>query len=169
MGVTIHFEGRLRSSESLDQLVKAARRAAEDLGWPSKTIEEERAHLARVLDEQDWDYVGPTSGIEFLPHEDSEPLRLEFDSDLYIQEFIKTQFAGPDIHVKVVGMIRQLESYFETLSVDDEGEYWDSNDRTLLEQHLRTCDEQLARLLRDTPGARGPVRLPSGRLADFVS
>jgi hypothetical protein len=169
MGVTIHFEGRLKSPESLERLVQAARGAAADLGWPCQIIREECAQLPRVRDEQDWDYVGPTAGIELLPHKDSEPLRLEFDRELYVQEFIKTQFAGPDVHVEVVNLLRQLETHFAILSVDDEGEYWESNDRTILEGHIGACDQELARILRETPRARGPVRLPSGRLADFVS
>ena len=79
-----------------------------------------------MRDEQGWDYTGPTRGIVLYPHENSEPLRLEFDRDLIVQEFIKTQFAPAEIHVKIVGFLKKIAPHFEALTVEDEGEYWDT-------------------------------------------
>ena len=45
------------------------------------------ATLTRVRDEQDWDYVGPVKGVVISTDEDCDHVRLEFDSDLYAQEF----------------------------------------------------------------------------------
>src|SRR2546430_732516 len=87
MGVTIHFEGKLKDHASLEAVVRAADAFARARSWRVEPISEMEAHLARVRDEQDWDYAGPTSGIEILPHERCDPLRLEFDEDLYVQEY----------------------------------------------------------------------------------
>jgi hypothetical protein len=169
MGVTIHFEGQLKSQRDLALLVEAARETAEKLGWPHRAIAEERAHLARAREEQDWDYVGPITGIELLPHESSDPLRFEFDSNLYVQEFIKTQFAGPSTHAQVIQLLRTLEPHFESLSVEDEGELWSGGDIDVLQGHLSAVERALAEHLQQNPGAQGPVRLESGRWVDFIS
>jgi len=50
-------------------------------------------------------------------------VRLEFDENLYVQEFAKTQFAGVDWHLKVVGLLKAIQSYFRELRVADEGEF----------------------------------------------
>jgi len=169
MGVTIHFEGKLRTRRDLDLLIASAQAGAEKLGWPHRPIAEDRAHLARVRGEEDWDYVGPTTGIELLPHDRSDPLRFEFDSDLYVQEFIKTQFAGPHVHSQVVELLRSLEPRFETLSVEDEGDFWSTGDKDALQEHFSAFERALAEHLRENPGAQGPVRLPSGRWVDVIS
>ena len=169
MGVTIHFEGQLRNRDRLQLVVHAAAEFARARGWPYQAIEEPEVHLARVRDEKDWDYVGPTSGIELLPHERCEPVRLEFDRDCYIQEYTKTQFAGPAVHIEVVTLLRQLAPHFTELLVEDEGEYWEGEDTAVLVRHIDTCNRVLADELRLRPGSVGPVRLPAGRWADFIS
>jgi hypothetical protein len=99
----------------------------------------------------------------------SDPLRFEFDSKLYIQEFIKTQFAGPAIHAQVMQLLRTLEPHFETLSVEDEGELWSGGDVDVLQGHLSAVERALVEHLQQNPGAQGPVRLESGRWVDFIS
>jgi hypothetical protein len=169
MGVTIHLEGKLKDHASLEALVRAADAFARARGWRVAAISEMEAHLARVRDEQDWDYEGPTSGIEILPHERCDPLRLEFDADLYIQEYTKTQFAGPSVHQEVIALLREIAPRFETLYVDDEGEYWDTGDAALLTKHIETCNRALADELRRHPRAEGPVQIAAGRWVDIIS
>ena len=169
MGVTIHFEGKLRDRGSLEAVVRAAGAFAQVRGWRVEPISQVQAHLARVRDEKDWDYDGPTSGVELLPHERCDPLRLEFDADLYVQEFTKTQFAGPSIHREVIALLRELAPNFATLYVDDEGEYWDTSDTAVLTRHIDACNRALADELRKHPGSEGPVRIEGGRWVDILS
>jgi hypothetical protein len=169
MGVTIRFEGRLKTPESLQLLIEAARTAAQQQGWQCMTIAERRVHLARVKDGEDWDYVGPTRGIVLLPHAFCDPLRLEFDFDLYVQEYVKTQFAGAVVHAQVIGILHGLEHHFENLVVEDEGEYWSTGDRDLLDQRIEACERAMVEYLTEHPTADGPVRLDSGRWIDVLS
>jgi hypothetical protein len=169
MGVTIHFEGKLKDRAGLEVVVRSVGAFAQVRGWRATPISEMEAHLARVRDEADWDYDGPTSGIEVLPHERCDPVRLEFDADLYVQEFTKTQFAGPSVHREVIALLRELAPNFETLQVDDEGEYWDTSDAALLTKHMDACNRALEDELRKDPRAQGPVRVEGGRWVDILS
>lgn len=169
MGVTIHFEGRLREAASFDRVLGVARDFSVQHAWPSEPIDETEVTLLRVRDEQDWDYIGPTRGLALHPHADCDPLRLEFDRDLYVQEFVKTQFAPPDTHVKVVELLRLLAPEFESLQVEDEGEYWGSSDLRILQGHIGACLRVLEEELKARPDHHGPVRLPNGRIVDYMS
>src|SRR5215813_1446901 len=143
MGVTIHFEGGLKSQEALEELLAVARQFAQTNRWDTEVIDSPEVTLQRVRDEENWDYAGPVRGIALLPGTDCDPIRLEFDRDLYLQEFTKTQFAGADTHVKVVGLLKAIERFFSQLNVEDEGEYWETGDREALTAHLTACDRAL--------------------------
>ena len=58
------------------------------------------------------DYVGPTVGVQLQPHEDSEPLRLEFDCNNFCQDYCKTQFAPVHAHVALVELLRMVQPLF---------------------------------------------------------
>jgi len=166
MGVTIHFEGRLREPQHYETLVGAALDFAREHNWSWEEIEETNRQLRRVIDERDVDYSGLTKGIVLQPHPDSEPLRFEFDESLFMQEYCKTQFAGPATHIQVVGLLRRLMPLFEALNVYDECEYWETSDQTAMEWHFKTVEAALDGLVNEHPGARVAVRLRSGRILD---
>ena len=169
MGVTIHSEGRLRDQSAYDALVAEATAFATHRNWQALPFAIPLAKLSRVRDEKDWDYEGPTKGIELRAHPSSEPIRLEFDQDLYIQEYTKTQFAPPEVHKDLVVLLDQLAPHFASLAVVDEGEYYESRDEKLLLKHRDRCFQVLDEHLAKDKSLRGPVRLPSGRIADLVS
>lgn len=108
MGVTIHFEGRLKDEASLDHVLTLTRRFCEERSWPYELINQSCITLKRVRDEKDWEYIGPSKGIVVQPHENSEPFRLEFDKDNFLQEYTKTQFAPIEVHIALVSLLRQL-------------------------------------------------------------
>src|SRR5215470_3438078 len=151
MGVTIHIERKLLGASEYDALLCQVRDFASSQRWTTEEIHEAQRSLERVHDEQDWDYIGLTKGIVVYPHDNAEPLRFEFDSNLYIQEYCKTQFAGPSVHVSIVELMRLLQPLFETLSVEDEGEYWDTSDISLLSYHIHRVDVQIAQLVTEKP------------------
>jgi hypothetical protein len=169
MGVTIHFEGRVRGPTAYSLLLDELRDFADKHEWPSNEIPREDRSLRRVRDEQTWDYSDATFGIEFAPHSDCDPLRFEFDKDYYIQEFVKTQFAGADVHIEIIELLRRIQPFFDSLKVVDEAEFWETSDETALAQHIAQCNEMLRDLLAKNLKAKGPVRLPNGRIADYMS
>lgn len=168
MGVTIHFEGKLKDEASYDSCVDRVRTFAEPREWVVLDIESAVRELSRVRDEKPWDYVGSTKGIAVIPHPDSEPLRFEFDNELFVQEYIKTQFAPIDTHIDVVRLLREMQELFVVLRVEDEGEYYPADNVEQLDAHRQTIERLLMEMLAEDKTATGPVRLPSGRIADFV-
>jgi hypothetical protein len=95
LGVTIHFEGQLLDDGAFSALIEAATTFAKENGWRSELFESPNVTLLRVRDEADWDYVGPVKGIQDFPHDDCDPIRLEFDRDLYIQQYTKPNSPVP--------------------------------------------------------------------------
>jgi hypothetical protein len=168
MGVTIHFEGTLRDEAAFEHVIRSARTRAEQEGWKSEVIAEDIATLWRVRNEEDCEYTGPTRGILLYPHENAEPLRLEFDRALFMQDYIKTQFAPAEIHIRVVRLLKEIAPQFVNLTVEDEGEFWGSESREVLAGHLDACFRAINDQLKSRSDVRGPVRLANGRIADLV-
>ena len=168
MGVTIHFEGQLTDEAAFDSLVETASKYAQSLKWDVETINEAETTLYRVVDESDVNYVGPTKGLLIHPDPNSEPLRLEFDKDLVIQEYVKTQFAPIAIHKQVVGLLQELQAYFRELEVIDEGEYFESGDDSVLAHHFERFFEVHRQYLEESDKYQGPVRTEGGRILDLV-
>lgn len=169
MGVTIHFEGRLRGEASLAAALALAREFSDDHQWSCQSIDEPEVTLMRVSDEERREYVGPIKGLVIQPHENSEPFRLEFDRDLYVQNFCKTQFAPIEVHVQLVELLNLLKPLFENLDVFDEGEYFETGDLDSLTRHRNRCSEVIDDLLAQSDKNTGPIRLDSGRIVDLTT
>jgi len=168
MGVTIHFEGRLKSADDLQKVISfgedyAKRKKAEVI-----SLNSEKKILNRVRDEQEWDYEGPVKGIQFFPDENSEPIVLEFDKDYYIQEFCKTQFAGISTHIEVIEFLRDIKPYFLELKVLDEGEFWETSDIKILEQRFENFFVAFDEAKEKNPKLKGPYRSSDGRIIDLI-
>jgi hypothetical protein len=170
MGVTIHFEGKLKGPETFNELLQVAGDYARAMKWPTQPIEEDQVTLLRVRKEgeKEWDYTGPVRGLTLLPHEDCDPIRFEFDENFYIQEYTKTQFGGPEVHMWIVGLLRRVEPFFEQLNVFDEGEYWESSDMSVLKRHMDTCHQMIQQELQRCPHAAIKVKMPDGRIIDMM-
>ncbi|WP_278352432.1 hypothetical protein [Chryseobacterium gleum] len=168
MGITIHFEGRLKNEESYNTLVKKVIEFSSFQEWDYFQFENESVTLKRVKDEENVNYEGPTKGVHIQPHENSEPLIFEFDKDLYIQEFCKTQFASTEIHIKIIELLEILKEYFECLTVVDEGEYWETKNYDQLDEHWENFYIAMDRTIQENSSLRGPFKLKSGRIIDLM-
>ena len=170
MGVTIHFKGQLLDEDAYLRVIDAATGFAKEQCWPSEPIKSEQIKLLRVTDdEQDWDYIGPVKGIALYPDEDCEPVRLEFDSELYVQEYTKTQFAGVATHVQVLNLLKAIKPLFRDLKVVDEGEYWERGDARILSEHMNRIQEVIDEELAKNPRARAKIKTSSGRITDLIT
>jgi len=169
MGVTVHFKGRLLGTSAFDEVIRLGRDLASELKSTATIIDNPKATLLRVHDnEQPWDYVGAVKGIEVQLHPNADPLRLEFDEDLYIQEYVKTQFAGVDVHVRLAGFLHDIAPFFVELIVDDEGEYYETGDVGRLRELLDWCSRAIEKEITEDPTLYGPIRGPDGRVIDLM-
>ena len=119
MGVTVHFSGRLKSEDAFDSVMIIAKDFAEGYGLSYALYEETDKLLLRVKDEKDWDYQGPVKGMRIELAESAEPVLLEFDENLIIQEYCKTQFAGAEVHLQLIDLLKSIKPEFENMVVDD--------------------------------------------------
>jgi hypothetical protein len=169
MGVTIHFEGKLKSQYSFQKVIDTAKQFALSNDLNFSLFEEENKLLERVKDERNWNYQGPTKGILIQADINCDPFNLEFDKDLYIQEYCKTQFADVSVHILILDLLRQVELHFENLKVNDEGEYWDTSDITILQTHFDNCFKAIDEAKQEDKYLEGPFRLDNGRIIDLMS
>jgi hypothetical protein len=169
MGVTINFEGQLKDEAAYRALIEVAAAMAKAEGWATELIDAKEVRLLRVRGEEETDYVGPVKGIVLYVHEDCDPLRLEFDRELFVQEFVKTQFARVEVHVKVIRLLEALTPYFRELHLDDEGEWWERRDAAVLAEHFDRVQHVIDEELQKNPSIRVKVKTPSGRIMDILS
>ena len=168
MGVTIHFEGKLKSEDSYQQLIEMS----VDFATKNKMTFEQFAlsqkRLERVANEEEWNYDGPVKGIKILPSENCEPLWLEFDENLIIQDFCKTQFARGMVHIQIVTLLDLVSNCFDNLSVIDEGEYWETRNAERLQELLDESFKLIENAKDKDETLSGPFRMEDGRIIDLM-
>jgi len=96
-------------------------------------------------------------------------VRFEFDLDLYVQEFTKTQFAGVQTHVKVLELLKALNPFFRYLKVVDEGEYWETGNLQGLTESMNQAQKAIEAELEKYPNGQMKVKSPSGRIMDLMT
>lgn len=131
-------------------------------------FKEDHKLLERVKAEKDWNYEGSTKGLQLQPDLNSDPLILEFDNDLYVQEFCKTQFADISTHILIIDLLKNIQPYFDSLIVEDEGEYWETYDINLLRKHIDNFTRASEEMKKENSKMSGPFRLKNGRIIDLM-
>ena len=169
MGVTIHFEGKLKENIPVNEVIKISQQFAENNFVESSEFEEEKFLFKRVKNEKDWDYYSSAKGIKMQPSENTDPLIFEFDDNQYIQDYCKTQYADIEVHIKIIELLRKIEPYFEELVVFDEGEYWETNDKDLLQTNIDDCFNAIENIKKEDPKQEGPFKMKDGRIVDLMS
>lgn len=111
---------------------------------------------------------GADKGIKIQPDENSDPLWLEFDKNNYIQEYCKTQFAGIDVHVQIISLLKEIQPHFTELQVKDESEYWETENKSLLQESLDNYFDAEEKAKTENPKLSGPFRLKNGRIIDLM-
>ena len=141
MGLSIHYLGTIRSMVLVNQLVDETADICESMNWNYRIITEsgDEGLNGIVFSPENCEPVFLT----FLPNgRMCSPISLMnkdfytlngFDPDLIFTTSTKTQFAGPDVHIALIKLLRYLkEKYFEKFELDDEGYYWGTNDEKIL-------------------------------------
>ena len=167
-GVTVHYEGKAHDRSAVDEIMSIVRAEAVRNGWEIKDASVPAASITRIIDGKDIPYRGPLNGVVLFPDPMCEPLYFQFGSDLFMQDFVKTQFGGPDVHVSIIEILRKLKPFFSHLKVEDEGDYWSTGNRKTLEGHMQQVNAMIQEIKRARPGVRGPVKVESGRILDIL-
>lgn len=168
MGITIHFEGKLKNDENYNLLIKKVIEYSEFQDWKYFQFQNESKKLERVRNDEDWDYIGSTKGIQVQPHENSEPLIFEFDEDLYIQEYCKTQFSNIETHIKIIDLFNAIEDNFSNLEIFDEREYWETKNETLLLKNWENFYTAMDEAIEENNNLQGPFKQENGRIIDLM-
>lgn len=176
MGLTIYYQGQLASESAYEGFVAAATAFAAARNWPAHPIAESSRQLTRTLQPEDPDepefeevYTGATRGLYLLPHPECEPITFEFDRDLFMQDSTKTQFAGAAIHAAIVDLFRQAEPFFEMLDIQDEADFWETNDTEALARTFAQSRAAIDEAAAESPGSAIAVLTPSGRILDVLA
>jgi len=165
MGMTIHYRGRLDDTKLVSKLCNEVCDIAKTMGWESQTLDDDWTKLPDASLGEGGTIHGHLGlkGVSISPHPESESLALFFDRDgrlrspmtmLLILDGsleseiawipIKTQFAGPDTHVWVIGFLKYLKKrYISNLEVSDESQYWDTGDRQELERGMDLINSKI--------------------------
>ena len=57
---------------------------------------------------------------------------------------VKTQFAGPETHVWIVGLLKYIqEHYLPELQVRDEGEFWETGNHETLKEKMNLINNKI--------------------------
>jgi hypothetical protein len=167
-GVTIHFEGTAKSAAEVQTVLKIAADFANQRNWKVEDASAPSGKLPRVVGGKEQTYEGRITGLVIYAHNMCEPIWLRFGDDLVFQDFVKTQFAGAIVHMEIIRLLDALKPALQSLTVRDEGEYWEKRDQALLENHFDQIKEALRQMKREEPAMYGPIKLNSGRIVDMI-
>ncbi len=168
MGVSIHYRGKMADISKINVLCDELALVADKMGWTCTRLDED---WSKPLDAT-IEVVNNTSqiighlslkGIEFTIHPRCESLRFFFDAggnlcdpvsmtlisegvlkpeDVWV--FVKTQFAGPAIHIWIVSLLKYLkEHHLPELEVRDEGEFWKTGNFETLKEKMDLLNEKM--------------------------
>ncbi|MEO8148647.1 MAG: hypothetical protein ABI723_13460 [Bacteroidia bacterium] len=150
MGLSFHYSGNFKKSESLPKMIEEVKEVAEANNWKYFLFEND--FDAKQLGSKK--YTDNIYGLCFTPPgcetvfmsflsngRLSSPMHLkfyggskEYDEELYLYtQSVKTQYSSVEIHKIVIDLFRYIsKKYFENFKLSDEGEYWETSDEKKL-------------------------------------
>jgi hypothetical protein len=164
----VHYQGKAKDAAAIEQALAAARSEAIHYGWQVKDANVTNASISRNTGGEAKTYNGPLTGIVIYAHPMCEPVYIQFGTDLIMQDLVKTQFAGADIHMKLIDLLRKLRPLLADLHVDDEGEYWETGDKAKLERQISTVNKMIEGIRKSYPNVKGPIKIGDGRIVDLA-
>lgn len=161
MGVCINYRGKLKNPKKIFEFIEELEDICKILEWKYAILDEDwtKPSDVKFINDpitQELDIVGNAylKGIIFTPP-NCESVQFLFDdkgklTDLTQKaiensfkkersayQWTKTQFAGTEVHITLIGLLKYVKrTYMPNLEVKDEGEYWETENRELLEQNM---------------------------------
>jgi len=146
--VTLYYRGRIAQGVSRHSLFSEAESIAFENGWGIRRL--------------------PSGGFVIQAHPDCEPLILDPDDKGKVDNWVKTQYAGAEIHIQISDFLSRISRFFAKLKVEDDTDYWTTRNRENLEIGIQQVNEMLEDAVRENPSVRTNVRLPDGRIVDIL-
>jgi len=169
MGVSIHYRGRLADIKSIKTICDELAAIADKMNWHYTRLDEDWSQSADAtieVTEQGSQITGhlPLKGIVLTLNPKCETLGFLFDSngnlrdpismvnisegtlkpeDVWIS--VKTQYAGPETHIWVIGLLKYLKKlYLPDLEVQDGGAYWETGNFEILKEKMDFVGQKIA-------------------------
>jgi hypothetical protein len=162
MGVTIHHKAVFNSKASLAQMIEEVKDIADTNGWPYHIWETKfpKKPIAKNNHKRYGIFVSP-------PRCESVDFSFSADGTMPDWQYTKTQFAGSAMHIVVVNLLRYIsKKYYSHIEVDDEGDYWQTNDEALLQKQIDTVGQMIKLMhhaLEETPKQKGE------KIVDYIT
>lgn len=155
MGLSFHYSGRIANPDSLPELIEEVVDICKAYKWKYFVFEQQfpKDTIGKA------DHNQKLYGICFTPPECemvnicflsnghmSGPMLLQNwgrsempkEREYLYQVSVKTQYAGIDIHRNIIQLFQYLnEKYFADFTMTDEGEYWETNDESVLKENFK--------------------------------
>jgi hypothetical protein len=160
MGVCINYKGKLKDPKRVYEFVEEIEDICKVLEWKYFIMDDDWSKPSDIkifnhpiTGQITLDGEVYLKGIIFTPPE-CESFQFLFDekgklTDMMQEAFknsgikrpdfqwAKTQFAGVEIHITIIGILKYIKKkYMPNLVVEDEGSYWQTENRELLEKKM---------------------------------
>jgi hypothetical protein len=159
MGLSFHYSGRIANPTSLSELIEEIEDIVKVYDW--KYFVFDRKFPDNTIGKDDYNqsiygicFTPPnceTIDVCFLSNGKMSSLsHLKFYGKTDMQDereylymlSVKTQYAGIELHMFIIQLFRYLNTkYFADFKISDEGQYWETNDETVLKTIFNKYNE----------------------------
>jgi hypothetical protein len=156
MGISIHYKGKLNNPDLLNAFCDEIKDIAKDMNWNFNTFNNDLNKPNSSYVDRNGHIKGhiPIKGLNVTIHPKAESLSFLFDKNGNLRNllmmtykngkeseisniFVKTQFAPIEIHITIIKLLEYIKKkYISNLKVIDEGSYWETRDKNILEEKL---------------------------------
>lgn len=163
MGISIHYQGKLKSIKLIPSLCEEIADIATDMSWKYQIMDGDLEKENTAYFSEDGEIKGhlPLKGIIVNIHPKCESLSLLFDNQARLSSLIclisnikgeekgriislKTHFAPIEVHITIIKLLKYIKAkYMTELKVSDEGEYWEKEDPKLLQEKRDFLNKKL--------------------------
>jgi len=162
MGLTLHYGCSLKKASDLIELVNEVKDICKEMEWKYHLWNENNLEkYSTATERNDWT-PEDLYGISFSVPE-CEPFWLTFLPNGKLSSYLnilaapyydeyewiyrastKTQFAGADVHMCLVKLLKHLhKKYLKDVSINDEGNYWETDNKEILLERFNTYNHIL--------------------------
>jgi hypothetical protein len=172
MGITIHYKGRIDEAAEVQDMYDALIDIADVMQWKHLFLRNEPIN-GLILD-----LGNKCEPVSFIFDEKGglcNPLSVAVGThdssagDNWVS--VKTQFAPQDIHVSVIKLLQFIKKrYIPDLEVVDEGQFWETGDRALLDENFAKVKAAIGKLAQTLASIEVPTSSvdTAEKLAEFL-